>query len=96
MSASHRVGPADCVGDVSAEGAKPVALHRLLSRQLEAEQQVLLLSGRMYHQGEGVHTLCTQGRDTPIETFNNKQGDETVWGGIVEDQTKTTENWVKR
>ena len=61
---SHRVGPADCVGYVSAERTQPVALHRLLSRQLEAEQQVLLLSGRMDHQGEGVHTLCTQRRHT--------------------------------
>lgn len=63
VSQTYSVSPADGVGDVAAQRPQPAAfLNRLLSGQLEAEQQVLLCGRRADHQREGVHTLWTGGR----------------------------------
>lgn len=56
-AASHRISPADGVGYMAAKCSQPGAFNRFLSRQLEAEQQVLLFSRRANHQGECIHTL---------------------------------------
>lgn len=54
---THRISPADGVGDVAAKRSEPVAFNRVFAGQLEAEQQVLLFGWGSNHQGERIHTL---------------------------------------